>query len=324
MLIFPKDLFHNPAFLSAGWDSFFPAAQPLNLEIGCGYGHFIQYMAQRFPEQNFIGLDIVNKVLQRAAKRVEGLANAHVCKGDAALVIQELVADASLANLYILFPDPWFKDRHQERRIMRASTLPQFARKLQPGGHLHFVSDDPPYAEAAKALLDASPLFESVPFPEIEIKTKYEKKWLAQQKEIWRFCYRRKPEADLPSPQPWQPQALAAELPLEVTPELRARLQRWQLQLYREGDHVIRFRGAYRNLKADRWLIRLTLAEPGLMSHTLFVELDGAGQLRIPDTSYLPRVLHRQDIFALMGRAIAALVNEVPPEQSETHTPGRL
>jgi D-amino-acid dehydrogenase len=68
----------------------------------------------------------------------------------------------------------------------------------------------------------------------------------------------------------------------------------------------------------------LTLAEPGLMSHTLFVELDGAGHLRIPDTSYLPRVLHRQDIFALMGRAIAALIDEMPPQQTETHTPGRL
>lgn len=305
MLYFPRQLFQSQAFLEQGWQGLFEKEAPLNLEIGCGYGHFLIYMAQKYPEQNFIGLDIVNKILRKVEKRIENaeLDNALACKIDANLVLRELFPEGSLDNLYILFPDPWFKDRHQDRRMVRTENLPLFVKALKTGGVLHFVSDDPPYAAQAKELLDSVPEFEPAPFPDIEIKTKYEKKWLKQNKTIARYAYRKKSPTE---PQEW-PQQAKANWALSLAPNPNTLLKKFKPNVYKAPDLVLRVKNAYQNPLNTHLLFQMVLAEPAQMAHEFFVEVDAEGVLSIPQGSYLPRILGREKVMQACLAVIAAL-----------------
>jgi tRNA (guanine-N7-)-methyltransferase len=76
------------------------------------------------------------------------LANVRLHDSD----VRELVArlpDASLARVFILFPDPWPKTRHHKRRIVQPELVADLARALKPGGRLRFATDWADYADWA-------------------------------------------------------------------------------------------------------------------------------------------------------------------------------
>ncbi len=60
----------------------------------------------------------------------------------------------------MLFPDPWPKKRHRERRLFSPQTLDKLGRVLKPGAELRFASDIADYAEATFELANARPDFE--------------------------------------------------------------------------------------------------------------------------------------------------------------------
>jgi tRNA (guanine-N7-)-methyltransferase len=68
------------------------------------------------------------------------LTNVRVHDGDARELMARL-PDASLDRIFVLFPDPWPKARHNKRRIVQTETVAEFARLLKPGGRLRFASD---------------------------------------------------------------------------------------------------------------------------------------------------------------------------------------
>lgn len=207
-------LLREPAFLNQGFPGLLPDSQGLNLEIGCGYGHFLGDAAPRFPQQAFVGLDIVSKVLRRAERRLATCPHVAVAKLDALIALRELVAPGTLDHLYIFFPDPWPKDRHAHRRMMQPDKLELFASRLKAGGRLLFVSDDPAYAQQADDVVAASPRFRATAFPPIEVHTKYERKWLEQDKTIRSLCWERLAASDLPDQGQWQPLPAQGEIQL--------------------------------------------------------------------------------------------------------------
>jgi len=306
MLQHPKHIFQNPEFLAQGWGALFEKEQPLTLEIGCGHGQFLIYMAEKHPEQNFIGLDIINKILIKVEKRIAtlGLKNAIPCKMDANLALRELFPEGSLDNIYILFPDPWPKDKHERRRMVRPENLPVFINILKAGGHLHFVSDAPPYAAQVEALLNERPEFKRVDFPEgIDIKTKYEKKWLEQHKYIQRFSYQKISET---VPENWP----------STSPEVSFQLTDWsptkndaiyhgfEPYVHKFDGKVIKLRKVYREFGSERIMLQAVLAQPELMSHDFFVFVAPNGDCELPKASYLPRVLGYKDVLAGLADAI--------------------
>ena len=311
MLLYPRHLFTDPEFLQKGWPAWFQNEHPLNLEIGCGYGHFLSYMARRFPEQNFIGLDIVNKILRQLGRALErdGLNNARVCKLDANLALRELFPDGSLANLYILFPDPWFKERRLKRRIMRAETLPEMLRVLAPGGHLHFVSDDTDYAQDARALLDACPQLQAVPFPEIEVRTKYERKWLQQEKQITRLSYQL--EVSQKKSEVWPAYAVTPVIPLQNWGAEQAEAFWKGFQPLKEISEgwIIRVTACYYAAVEGRLLLRCLLAEEGALALHFWLEVSAQGHLELARGSCLPRLRHRQILLEKMARLIERVLN---------------
>jgi tRNA (guanine-N7-)-methyltransferase len=122
---------------------------PVVLEVGFGNGETLVALATAHPERNFVGLDVHppgvgHLMLQCDAAR---LANVRIVCDDAVEVLQRRVADASLDELLLYFPDPWPKKRHHKRRIVQPAFVALVARKLKPGGVLRMATDWQPYAE---------------------------------------------------------------------------------------------------------------------------------------------------------------------------------
>ncbi|MBP7190215.1 MAG: protein-(glutamine-N5) methyltransferase, release factor-specific, partial [Rickettsiaceae bacterium] len=77
---------------------------------------------------------------------------------DVDLIFHKL-PDDSLSAIFILFPDPWPKSRHQKRRIVNPERLKIFAKKLKPDGIINFASDIANYFDYAQEVINASGIF---------------------------------------------------------------------------------------------------------------------------------------------------------------------
>jgi tRNA (guanine-N7-)-methyltransferase len=114
------------------------------IEIGPGRGGFLLERAAIVPDAAIVGLEVRRKwaavVDARLAKR--GLASrARVFAEDAGPALARLGPDGVLARVFLSFPDPWWKKRHQKRLVVRPALLDDVARLLRPGGEL-FVQTD--------------------------------------------------------------------------------------------------------------------------------------------------------------------------------------
>ena len=113
------------------------------LEIGFGAGEHLAEQAARHPDTGFIGCEIflngIAALLDHVARR--GLANVRIHPDDARVLLDAL-PDASIARAFLLFPDPWPKRRHQDRRFVGPDNLARLARVLADGAELVVASDD--------------------------------------------------------------------------------------------------------------------------------------------------------------------------------------
>jgi tRNA (guanine-N7-)-methyltransferase len=121
-----------------------PAARErsIEVEIGCADARFLFERAARDPDRLYVGLeiredlvDLVNKRARRAAVPV------HAVFCHAQLHMAEVFAPASVACVFVNFPDPWFKRRHRARRMVDASLVDVIARVATRGAEV-FVQTD--------------------------------------------------------------------------------------------------------------------------------------------------------------------------------------
>jgi tRNA (guanine-N7-)-methyltransferase len=120
----------------------------ISLEIGFGGGEHLSEWAKRHPQEGFIGAEpFVNGMGKMLAHLDdEKLTNVRLFAGDARRLVEALEG-ASLARVFLLFPDPWPKRRHWKRRYVQDETLSELARVLEDGGMLRIASDIPHYIE---------------------------------------------------------------------------------------------------------------------------------------------------------------------------------
>lgn len=121
-------------------------AQPLHLDIGCGRGRFLLKMAELQPAWNFLGLEIRSPLVEQAiAWRNElGLQNLHYLFCNANNSLNPLLASLTpgvLQRVSIQFPDPWFKRKHQKRRVVQPEVVESLAQHLSRDGKVFIQSD---------------------------------------------------------------------------------------------------------------------------------------------------------------------------------------
>jgi len=115
----------------------------LEVELGTGKGDFIVALAEKFPDKNFIGLEMEKEVVLKAARKVheKNLSNVRLAVFDINN-ITEIFSDAEVDKLYINFCDPWPKNRHEKRRLTYKKFLEMYRKILKPGGEIHFKTDN--------------------------------------------------------------------------------------------------------------------------------------------------------------------------------------
>ncbi|NWG16552.1 MAG: tRNA (guanosine(46)-N7)-methyltransferase TrmB [Chloroflexi bacterium] len=145
------------------WAALFGVERPLIVEIGFGYGQFLLHLARTYPDASIIGLEIANRCLSHVEAQIErrGLTNTRVIHSTAETALHHLFQPASISQIHINFPDPWFKKRHGHRRLMQRDTLEVMVNRLSPGGMLYLATDILEYADMSAELLAATPGLEN-------------------------------------------------------------------------------------------------------------------------------------------------------------------
>ena len=177
------DIAINPresGFVRLDLRALFGNDHPVVLEVGSGKGRFLISAATEQPDVNFIGIEkslhYHRVVRDRVMKR--GLTNIRLINHDAFLVLRDMLADASIEEIHIYFPDPWPRKREQKRRIIRAEVLAEIKRVLVPGGSGIYVTDHREYYEAAAPVVEQ--FFRSerrIPGADDPPRTNYEAKY---------------------------------------------------------------------------------------------------------------------------------------------------
>lgn len=136
--------------------SVFGRPAPLTLDIGPGMGLTTVSLAAAQPQRDYLAVEVhrpgIGSLLHQI--RRAGISNVRALCHDAIEVIHNMLADASLDQVLVMFPDPWPKKRHHKRRLLNA----EFARLLRPRLKSHalvYVATDwLDYAEQIPAIFE--------------------------------------------------------------------------------------------------------------------------------------------------------------------------
>jgi tRNA (guanine-N7-)-methyltransferase len=138
------------------------AAEWIECEIGPGRGWFLVERAALEARAGLVGLEVRRKwaavVDERLRKRGLG-ARARVFAEDATTALARVGPDASIKRVYLHFPDPWWKKRHQKRLVFRDALIDALARLLEPGGELFVQTDVAARAAQYESTLEGDPRF---------------------------------------------------------------------------------------------------------------------------------------------------------------------
>jgi len=141
------------------YGGFLPRLKGGLLEIGCGHGHWLTAWAEQHPDQFCIGIDLLGKRIQKSGSKAGKRELQNVCfmKAEAIEFLELIPDDIGIAQVMVLFPDPWPKKRHHRRRLIQPAFLELLSRKMQNEGKLYFRTDHGPYFDWAVEAISESP-----------------------------------------------------------------------------------------------------------------------------------------------------------------------
>jgi tRNA (guanine-N7-)-methyltransferase len=141
------------------WDSIFPKAQKIKIEFCSGNGKWLLDQAVNEPSTNWVACELqFDRVRKIWSKRKNlSLQNVFITAGDGHTFAEYYIPSHSIDEVYINFPDPWPKKRHEKNRIMQASFIKELHRILFSEGKVTFVTDDFDYLNwTLKRFLEAN------------------------------------------------------------------------------------------------------------------------------------------------------------------------
>ena len=131
---FASDLFDK--------DDFFYKKKTLNLEIGGGKGQFIVNIAKKNINDNFLMIERVPSIAGQAVKKIieNNISNVKIIYNDFINIINNIESE-SIKNIYLNFPDPWPKKKHEKRRLTSLFFFMCYYRILKKYGKIFFKTD---------------------------------------------------------------------------------------------------------------------------------------------------------------------------------------
>ena len=137
------DLVTNSFSLKGHWQTnFFKNSNPLVLELGCGKGEYSVALAKKYPEKNFIGIDIKGARFWRGAKTAveNNIPNVGFLRTQIEL-IDFAFAENEVDEIWITFPDPQIKYKRTKHRMTNSEFLKRYKTILKPEGIINLKTD---------------------------------------------------------------------------------------------------------------------------------------------------------------------------------------
>ncbi|KAA3652532.1 MAG: tRNA (guanosine(46)-N7)-methyltransferase TrmB [Bacteroidetes bacterium] len=159
-----EEVFRQPYKLIGNWrKTVFKNDNPIVLELGCGKGEYAVGMARKFPNKNFIGIDIKGARMWRGAKTSleEGLTNVAFLRTRIEFIDSCFGAD-EVDEIWITFPDPQKKDRREKKRLTGPLFINRYRQFLKREGIVHLKTDSDFFYEYSlnEAKLNGYPILE--------------------------------------------------------------------------------------------------------------------------------------------------------------------
>lgn len=176
---------------------FFGNDNPLTLELGCGKGEYTVALAKRYPDRNFVGVDIKGARFWRGAKTAleEGIKNVAFLRTRIDQIPHFFDTEDAINEIWVTFPDPQPRESKIKKRLTGRQMVERYRSFLQPSGSINLKSDDDMFYEFTLQtvqennwqLLDSCPdVYGMRPNDELlcGIQTFYERMWLDMGKKI--------------------------------------------------------------------------------------------------------------------------------------------
>lgn len=148
------------------------------LEIGCGDGDFLVAYGQEYPQAYCLGLDVFKLRINQGIKKrdAQGLKNVDFIRAEAVEWIETLPEYVRFEAVFILFPDPWPKRKHFDKRLIQPNFLSLLAKRMASEGCLYFRTDHQGYFSWTQKHLEGHPDWQLSPliWP-LEVETHFQR-----------------------------------------------------------------------------------------------------------------------------------------------------
>ena len=133
----------HPATHRGSWREVFPRQKDqLYLEIGCGKGQFINRLAEREKDGNFLAVEGQGSVILRALQSCHDMGHENLLFVYGYVKdINDIFSPGELDGIYLNFSDPWPKDKHRKRRLTYRTFLEGYKKVIRPGGCIRLKTD---------------------------------------------------------------------------------------------------------------------------------------------------------------------------------------
>ncbi len=192
-----EDVVSGNFSLKGKWHKdFFGNENPIVLELGCGKGEYSVGLASRFPDKNFVGIDVKGARFWRGAKTAvdDGLTNVAFVRTQIE-ILEYVFATNEVDEIWITFPDPQIKYKRTKHRMTNSEFLKLYQKFLKPNGIVNLKTDSEfmhgytlglLHGEGHEVIYANHNIYvnEGSPAEVTEIQTFYENQYLATNKAI--------------------------------------------------------------------------------------------------------------------------------------------
>ena len=139
-----NNVYQHPEGMRGRWREVFGNANPITLELACGKGEYSVGLGRANPDRNFLGVDIKGNRLFIGARTAlrDGLENVAFMRAQIGQ-LTHYFAPGEVAEIWIVFPDPFLRSSREKNRLTHARFLHQYQQVLKPGGRIHLKTDSP-------------------------------------------------------------------------------------------------------------------------------------------------------------------------------------
>ena len=200
----------TPFPMKGSWGKeFFGNDNPIVIELGCGRGEYTVGLARRYPDKNFIGVDIKGARMWTGATEAirEGLKNVGFLRTNIE-IIDHFFAPGEVSEIWLTFPDPQMKKR--TKRLTSSLFLERYRSIMAPDGIVHLKSDSNFMFTYTRYITEVNKLQVLSCIEDIyangeaeeplDIKTYYEQQWLSRGINIKYISFRLPAEGELVEP----------------------------------------------------------------------------------------------------------------------------